>query len=399
MTGFMSPTAKAMGHHSGGQIMLIPRRIVLAILLATMSAVSFAEGRDDDRTWLIKTFDDMAADLMRVSTTQPASNALGRIAWGDSYTLSALAEMLAATGDPKYADMFIRLADHVLKARDNLHDRRDEYRGIVTPAWGSSKYSGGKWHVWAVHTGMICEPLARFAAIIRKDAKLKDRYAAKADEYLAAARQAVAVHEPDFRAGPGKDEGYLYGHVNEIHLPLNMQNALARAWIYIDDATGKPDHRDHIERLARFFKTRIRVETDGALTWEYRPPLDGPGTKFEDVSHGSINADFIVLCYEHGIVFNRQDIAGLETTLLTRVIRPDGSIAGNVGGTGEVNKHRVQALRWARLARHSDPVRQRLVVLRRAGSFGGAGTDMLGCALLATAGAATATAPAPSSGP
>ncbi len=357
---------------------------IVALLTGACGSLS-AGTRDDDRTWLIKTFDEMAAKVVPAATTRPADNDYGGIAWGDSYTMSALAEMFAATGDAKYADMFVRIADHVLKARDSLHNLRDEYRGTVNPAWGSIKYSNGKRYVWAVHTGMICEPLARFAAIVRKDATLKAKYAAKADEYLAAAQQAVAVHEPDYRPGPGKDEAYLYGHVNQIHLPLNMQNALVRAWIYIDDATGKPDHREHIEKLARFFKNRIRVETDGALVWEYRPPLDGPGTKFEDVSHGSINADFLVLCHEHGIVFNQRDIEGLKKTLLTRVIRPDGSIAGTVGGTGEVNKHKVQALRWAALGRHSEAVRRRLVELRRAESFGGGGTDMLGCALLVTA--------------
>ncbi len=367
---------------------------VSASVLVMASATPFAENRSDDRVRLIKTFDQMAADVVPASTTRPADNDYGRIAWGDSYTLSALAEMLAATGDLKYADMFVRITDHVLKARDNLHNLRDEYRGTVNPAWGSVKYSNGKRYVWAVHTGMICEPLARFAGVVRKDRKLKERYATKADEYLAAAQQAVAVHEPDYRPGPGKDEAHLYGHVRQKHLPLNMQNALVRAWIYIDDATGKADHREHIEQLARFFRNRIRVEPDGALTWEYQPPLDGAGTTFEDVSHGSINADFLVVCHEHGIVFNKQDIQGLEKTLLTRVTRPDGSIAGTIGGTGKVNQHKVQALRWAALARHSEPVRQRLVAMRRAESFGGGGTDMLGCALLVAASTAATTAPA-----
>jgi hypothetical protein len=349
---------------------------------------------DDDRAWLVKTFDELAVPSLQRSTTRPADNDYGGIAWGDSYVMASLAEMLAATGNARYADMFIQVADHVLKARDNLHNLRDEYRGTVNPAWGSMKYSNGKRHVWAVHTGMICEPLARFAGVVRKDPKLKDKYSAKADEYLTAAQQAVAVHEPDYRPGPGKDEAYLYGHVNQIHLPLNMQNALARAWIYIDDATGKPEHRDQISRLARFFKNRLRVQPDGALAWEYRPPLDGPGTNFEDVSHGSINADFLVLCYEHGVVFDRKDIDGLEKTLLTRVIRPDGSISDNIGGKGGVNKYKAAALRWARLALHCPAVRDRLVQLRRTESSGGGGSDMLGCALLIAAGTRATSAPA-----
>ncbi|MDM8007824.1 MAG: hypothetical protein QUV05_16915 [Phycisphaerae bacterium] len=357
---------------------------VSAAVLMTASPMTFAEDRDDNREWLIKAFDEQAQAILRTSTTRPADNAAGGIAWGDSYVMSALAEMLAATGDGKYADMFVRLADHVLKARDSLHNLRDEYRGTVNPAWGSIKYSEGKRYVWAVHTGMICEPLARFAAVVRKNPDLREKYAARAGEYLAAAQQAVAVHEPDYRPGPGKGEAHLYGAVNRTHLPLNMQNALARAWIYIDDATGKPDHRERIERLARFFKNRLRVESDGALAWEYRPPLDGSGTKFEDVSHAAINADFLVLCYERGIVFDKADITGLEKTLLTRVIRPDGSVANHVGGDTSVNTHKAQVMRWARLAIHRPAVRDRLIRLRRDDTFAGGG-DMLGLALLTAA--------------
>lgn len=375
-----------------------PRQAALLITLLTGCVVEVVAGsRDDDRAWLIKTFDGLAGSALQTSTTRPASNAAGGIAWGESYTMSALTEMLAATGDARYADMFVKLADRVLAARDNLHNLRDEYRGTVNPAWGSSKYSNGKWHVWAVHTGMICEPLARFAAVVRKNPKLKERYAARADEYLDAAQRAVAVHEADYRSGPGPNEGHLYGHVNQIHLPLNMQNALARAWIYIDDATGKPDHRDRIERLARFFKNRIREEPDGSLTWEYRPPLDGPGTKFEDISHGAINADFMVICCERGIVFGEQDLAGLTRTLLNRVIRSDGSIANNVGGSGS-NQYAAQVLRWGRLSLHNEAVRERLVALRRTDPLGALGSDMLGCALLTAACGPVSKAASPTAG-
>ncbi|MGQ9651575.1 MAG: hypothetical protein ACUVXJ_15820 [Phycisphaerae bacterium] len=358
--------------------------LLAAAVLLTATAAGSADVREGHRAWLIRTFDEQAHAILQTSTTRPASNAAGEIAWGDSYVMSALIEMLAATGEERYAEMFVRLADHILKARDDQHNRRDEYRGTVNPAWGSSAYSDGRWHVWAVHTGMICEPLARFAGVVRKNAKLNKEYATKANEYLAAAQQAVAVHEADYRPGPGKDEAHLYGAVHQLHLPLNMQNALARAWIYIDDATGRPDHREHIERLARFFKNRVRVEPDGALAWEYRPPLDGLGTRFEDVSHAAINADFLVLCYERGMVFNKQDIGGLEKTLLSRVIRPDGSVADHIGGQSGLNRHKAQVMRWARLAIHCPAVRDHLIRLRRVEPLSGGG-DLLGLALLATA--------------
>jgi len=52
----------------------------------------------------------------------------------------------------------------VAVARDDLHGLRDGIRGQSFPAWSTTAYSEGKRYVWAVHTGTIVAPLARFAA-------------------------------------------------------------------------------------------------------------------------------------------------------------------------------------------------------------------------------------------
>ncbi|MEP0841153.1 MAG: heparinase II/III family protein, partial [Phycisphaerae bacterium] len=345
----------------------------------------------DDRAWLIEAFDAMAGPVVRAAATRPADNESGGIAWGTSYELAGLAEMLAVTRDAKYARMFVRVADPVCAGTDQARGLRDEIRGGVLPAWGSSRYSGGKRYVWAVHTGMIAEPLARFAGVVRSEPALKAVFGAKADAYLAVARKAAAVHDSDFVEGPREGEGHLLIQYSNQIAPLNMQNALGRAWLRIDDATGTTEHRERVVKLARFFRNRLRTTEDGASAWEYRPPLDSAGTGFEDISHAAINVDFLVLCREHGLVFTDEDIRRVEKTLLTRVFRPDGSLADNVGGTGGVNRHRAQVLRWAALARHSVAARERLIAFRRDGHGGQGGTDLLGCALLV---AACATPPA-----
>jgi len=367
---------------------------MVTVIVAAAGAAEPAGRPGNVHATLIAQFDRLIAQRVDAALAEPLTNARGRIAWGDSYTLAALAEMLDATRDPRYAAAFVKLADHVADARDDRHGRRDEYRNRVVPAWGSSKYTDGKWHAWAVHTGMIAAPMARFASIVRRDASLRPRFGEDAARILKVAEEAVAVHEDEYRQGPGPDEAYLLGLHAGRNLPLNMQNALATAWIYLDDATGLPRYRERVARLAKFFRNRLRMSDDGAYVWAYRPPLDRPDVSFEDISHASINVAFATLCFEHNIVFTREDIARFEKTLLTHVLRGDGTAANNVGGTGGTGKYPGAALRWGCLARHNPAVRDELLRYYESGRVTEVEAGPLGLAyLITTAGRTPATQP------
>ena len=69
--------------------------------------------------------------------------------------MTAYAEVLGATRDPKYARRFVQLADRVLAQRDDHRKVADAYRGKIVPAWSSTKYTKNKRYAWAVHTGML----------------------------------------------------------------------------------------------------------------------------------------------------------------------------------------------------------------------------------------------------
>jgi len=357
-------------------------------------AVAFGASAEADRARLIAQFDSLVAAEVESATGTRPTNDDGGIAWGQSYTLDALAEMLDVTRDAKYAELFVKLGDWVVGGRDDRLGLRDEYRGRVCKSWSSTRYTEGKRHVWAVHTGMIVAPMARFAAVVRRDPKLAGRFGRDADRFLATAEEAAAVHDGEYRDGPGGDEGHIYGVSTERHLPLNMQNALVRAWIAIDDARGTDGHRERIMRLARFFKNRLRTTGDDAYVWAYLPPLEGPGDGFEDISHASINVDFAVICFEHGFVFTGQDMDRFARTLLRKVMLGEKAIANTVGGTGGLNKYVNAVLRWGRLASHNEPVRTRLMALWRSGQAERASTTALGIAYLVRAGGTAATRPA-----
>lgn len=328
-------------------------------------------------------FNTLAAPAIAKAVQRAATTEGGSLAWGESYLLGALAEMLVVGGDVRHAAQFVAVADRVLLSRDDRQGLRDEVRGQVMPAWGSTRYSKGKRFAWAVHTGMLAAPLARFAAAVGKFPALRDRFGPDATRLLRAAEESIATFDADYREGPGTGEGHLVCPYLGKHLPLNMQNAIARAWIAIDDAQGSTAHRERVERLARFLKNRMRTGPEGAAVWSYWPPLSGEDKAFEDISHASINVDFLVLCHERGIVFDRADLAAVESTLLRLVLLADDKVGDRVGPNVKFNTYADAVLRWGRLARHSPAVRERLLTFLDSPAARNSPQLPLGLALLA----------------
>lgn len=314
-------------------------------------------------------FDQLVFPAVDAAIRHSGTNLGGNIAWGLAYQLDALVEMFDATREAKYAQQIITLSDWIAAASDDRHNFRDEVRARVLPAWSSTGYSKGQRYVWAVHTGVIAAPMARFAAIVRRDPTLTNRWSQAADRLLKVAEDAVAAHDAEYREGPGAEEGYIYCPYLKKHLPLNMQNALARAWLAIDDANPSPKYRGRITRLARFLKNRLRPMADGSYVWAYWPELDGVAESFEDISHAAINVDFMVRCFEHEVGFQSSDLARLEKTLLARVLAAADRISDTVGGGGKSNTYRSAVLRWSRLSRHSEAVRDRLTRLSQLPEF------------------------------
>lgn len=352
------------------------RRLYLAALLLLCHGGSTVDAQElpaDAR----ERFDRTILPAVEKLTRGPAIQEGGNLAWGPSYQLKALVVMTEATRDSKYAEAAVKMSDWIAKSRDDRQDLRDEFHDRVGPVWSSTAYSKGRRYAWAVHTGMIVEPMARFAAVVRGDPALKERWGQDADRLLQIAEEAVAAHDGDYREGPRVDEGYLHSPYLKKHLPLNMQNALGRAWLAIDDATGEPKHRERITRLARFMKNRLRLADDGAYVWSYWPPLEGDDESFEDVSHASINADFMALCHERDIVFTSEDMARLEKTFLNRVLLADNRVNNTLGGGDQFDRHRSAVWNWARLGRRFPAIRERLIQFDRRNS-----ASPLGIALL-----------------
>jgi hypothetical protein len=326
----------------------------------------------------------------RINNGQGYSESLnknGELAWGESYILMGYVEMYRATDDPSYLDRLVEHFDRILRNRD---DRRapsvkDYYRKVPLAGWGSDEYSKSRWHVWAVHTGMICQAPMDFVALVKARLRLRKRFAAKQEEYLARIRESVAAHDPEWRNGPGPDEGY-YVDPGIGPLPLNQQNALGTVILGLYLVTRDHVYKERATRLANFMRNRLRRTPDGAFDWSYWPRPDGTGAGSEDISHAAINIEFAVRCREAHIVFDEGDMKAFANTWTAYVRRADGEWADTVGGGGGPNTHIPQALgRWLDLCRYDrkifEDAKQAFAALDDEQGSGGA--NMLGLAKLA----------------
>ena len=179
--------------------------VLLLVILARGGAGAEPVGPDTLR----KRFDQIATPAIAATLRKAVPADGGQLAWGESYLLAALVEMFAVSHDPGHAASVVAIGDWLDRGRDDRNGRRDEIRQRVLPAWSSERYSKGQRYTWAVHTGMIAAPLARFAAIVRSDPTLRARWGTEADRLLRVAEEAVAPFDEDFRSGPGPDEGHL----------------------------------------------------------------------------------------------------------------------------------------------------------------------------------------------
>jgi hypothetical protein len=354
----------------------------LVLIAAGIHSTGAATPLETERARLSERFRTLNVALFDSTLRTPISNDQGQLAWQVSFHLQALVEMLETTHDTLYASQFVRLADAVAAERDDQHQRVDEIRHHMLKGWGSRKYSMNHRTVWTVHTGLIVAPLAQFAALVRRNPAWAARYGAAAQRCLQIARESMASHDREFRPGPGPDEGRMLWFAES--LPFNQQSVVGRAWLFIDAASESPPYQDRLARLARHLRQHMQRQPDSSLVWGYWVTLGELPTDREDISHGALGADFLVLCAEAGIGFTAADRRALERTFLQHVVKPDGRIAANVGGDGPLSAPTEAILLWGRLARHHSGVRDALLRLYHSDTFKSVSpqSELLGLAFL-----------------
>ncbi len=247
---------------------------------------------------------------------------------------------------------------------------------------------------YVVHDGMILTPIAQFCAAALGDdmgatsrggreelarsarpRALEARYGAAARRYLRIMEtQLIPKWDPYWRDVPGGGGVYIAQddpaqRFPGATLPHNQYLALGRTHIALYRVTGKPFYRDRAERMARFFKSKLRLVGDH-YEWNY---WDAAGAwddaearlmqHIEDSSHGAIDVAFAVDAYDAGIVFDREDMQRLARTVSDAMWNHDyhRPRLGRVVNSAEGDT--TNALEWMLLGRFSTRTRQIMVGL------------------------------------
>jgi hypothetical protein len=288
-------------------------------------------------------------------------NEQASLAWGESYVMQAYVAMFDATGEGRWLQ---RLAEHIERVLAHRDDRRGvaDYAGRSRACWRDRHYQdANEPFCYAVHTGQITLPMALLADRLAAHPELAalpgpagDTLGDAAARALAAALESAAVHDDEYRPGPGGGEGYYVfpadapAGVPQGNLPANQQNVLGSVLAVAGPLAGDAAATDKAARLGRLFLRGLAARGD-AWVWDYwnRPvedrSFDGPG---EDLSHAAINVQFAALLAARGAVFNAVEMRGFVATFTDLVTTGEADVADHVDGTGNTGDYDLQIGRW-----------------------------------------------------
>ena len=194
---------------------------------------------------------------------------------------------------------------------------------------------------------MALTPIVLMAAEINATS-LAEKYGSKADDYIRfaeliftkwdsrgawredGAHGAITVELPFGIDQTGRSWIGEYDRRNELHVgfshPDNKANLIARWLLAMYDATGKAVYRDRAEKWFQTMKSRMTLTSNDTYEiWSYWQPagvwdykLNGLPKHWIGVhpnaGYYEIDVAAIVSAYEHGVVFNEEDIKRLVKT-------------------------------------------------------------------------------------
>lgn len=296
-----------------------------------------------------KLFDEFDAGFNSGKGLAEITNEEAFLAWWQSYLMLGYIQRYRATDDAawlaKVADQFETLLAH----RDDRTGRVDTYTSTSLKGWGTTQFErcGAPWHVYIVHTGMICLAPAE----LLRELKQKPALAAHIKNgplIRKALEECIADADQYWREGPGEGEGHYVDPCMGL-LPMNQSNAMGMTLLEMYHVTGNQDYKSKVEKLATFFKNRLRTDDPQVFDWGYWPKDDaGQASDSEDISHAAINVEFAVRCAQANIVFTRADTERFAQTWLLKVRQGDGRWAGSVNGVAKMDyRYMPQAMgRW-----------------------------------------------------
>lgn len=280
----------------------------------------------------IALFDEFDEGLNGGLGMSMADNSKGQLAWLQSYHMMGYMSAWKATGDTKYLDKIADQFSRMLECRDDRLGRVDVRTSSTRKGWGTLAFDKTGWHVFVVHTGMICLAPAEFVREVKSSETLTRAYGTTASVFLRELEDMLADASADFKTN-ADGEGWFEDANTTGIVPLNMSNAMGRVILELHHITGKPEYRKQATELATYLRNCMKDNGAGGYNWAYWPRSSSEKiTRGEDISHAAINVDFAVRCHKAGIVFTKEDLQKLGNTWNNKVRRANGTWSGFVNG-------------------------------------------------------------------
>jgi hypothetical protein len=247
-----------------------------------------------------------------------------------------------ATQDPKWVDMLIDWADSWINRGVKEPDGRIGWPKEKGASTGSvpDTYTDNM-----LGEAMGLRPMVLMADVILKTPSLRQKHAEKAEGYVKLAEDVFDKWEDrgcwhEVKAGgvwvvptfgidreTGKwTDGYADRGKDGFTLPDNKQNFIAQWLLAVHQATGKARYRDRAQQWWQVMKSRMQLRDQGRyFVWNYWDPA-GPWDKKPDGSlkhwvgvhpnggYYGVDVEGITTAYEHGLVFNKEDMDRLIAT-------------------------------------------------------------------------------------
>jgi hypothetical protein len=260
------------------------------------------------------------------------------------------------------------------------------WNGKTVPAWSSDTYAQRGQAVFAVHTGFIVAAILDFIQAADASSGFWEGRDEERRRLIAEMTASLAVHDHQWRDGPGPGEGYYEGRDQEDQcegkpLPANRLSVMGVALWRACELTGGATHRTRAEALGRYIKNRLYLGMDGAYYWPYWldevPPDPAPVPRShvysEDIGHAGLTLYLPQVLAAAGVVFDRTDMERFAKTALEGFARRrDGMLYGVITGDPRLEL-RITPCRWLSLTEFNPEVARRIVAfytryLRRADS-------------------------------
>jgi hypothetical protein len=194
-----------------------------------------------------------------------------QLAWPGAYLSEAAVVAYRNTGQQRFLDLFVTYYDGILERRDDQLGRFDTKHKRVMKAWGSVNIEKDQWIAHVTHNARITYPATEFARLVRANPSLQ-RFQAKADRYVASARETLDDFEDDLVSVPGHPEIRWYQRPLDNNLEAtNHLHVVGNTWLNLASLTGEARYRRHVEEVIEVFLQGVRREPDGLVSWNYFP--------------------------------------------------------------------------------------------------------------------------------